>query len=50
MVPDLNEAFNWYNKAAEMGYSEAQYNVCRLAAQGLASPSDYKRAIDWCTT
>jgi TPR repeat protein len=47
---ELNEAFNWYNKAAEMGYSEAQYNVCRLAAQGLVSPSDYKRAIEWCTT
>ena len=47
---DLSEALNWYNKAAEMGYSEAQFNVCRLTAQGLVSPADYKRAIDWCST
>jgi uncharacterized protein len=31
-----------------MGYSQAQYHVCRLAAQGLVSPADYKHAIDWC--
>lgn len=47
---DLNEALKWYQKAAEMGYSEAQYNVCRLTAQGLVSPADYKRATDWCST
>jgi TPR repeat protein len=47
---DLNEALGWYNQAAEMGYSEAQYNVCRLTAQGLASPADYKRSIQWCST
>ena len=47
---DLNEAFSWYNKAAEMGYGEAQYNVCRLTAQGLVSPADYTRAIKWCST
>jgi uncharacterized protein len=47
--PDLNEAFNWYNKAADMGYGEAQYSVCRLAAQGLVHPDDFKHAIDWCS-
>jgi uncharacterized protein len=47
---DLNEALKWYQKAAEMGYSEAQYNVCRLTAQGLVSPADYKHATDWCST
>jgi len=47
---DLNGAFSWYNKAAEMGYGEAQYNVCRLAAQGLVSPADYAGAIKWCST
>jgi TPR repeat protein len=47
---DLNEAFKWYDKAAEMGYREAQFNVCRLAAQGLVSDPDYRREIDWCTT
>jgi TPR repeat protein len=47
---DLNEALSWYNKAAEMGYNEAQFNVCRLTAQGLVSPADYKRSTDWCST
>ena len=47
---DLNGALVWYNKAAEMGYAEAQFNVCRLTAQGLVSPDDYARAIHWCTT
>jgi TPR repeat protein len=45
---DLNEALKWYEKAAEMGYNEAQYNVCRLTAQGLVSPGDYDRSIKWC--
>jgi len=47
---DLNEAFKWYDKAAAMGYNEAQYNVCRLTAQGLVSPPDYKGALKWCST
>jgi len=47
---DLNEALKWYDKAAEMRNRDAQYNVCRLAAQGLVSPADYKHAIDWCST
>jgi TPR repeat protein len=46
---DLNEALQWYTKAAEMGYNEAQYNVCRLTAQGLVSPTDYTRSIKWCS-
>ncbi len=47
---ELTEALSWYNKAAEMGYSQGQYNVCRLTSQGLASPADYNRAIKWCST
>lgn len=46
---DLTEALQWYTKAAEMGYNEAQYNVCRLTAQGLVSPADYMRSIKWCS-
>ena len=38
---ELTETFNWYNKAATMGYAEAQYNVCRLTAPGLVSAADY---------
>jgi len=47
---DLSEAFKWYDKAAALGYNEAQYNVCRLTAQGLVSPADYKGALKWCST
>jgi TPR repeat protein len=46
---DYAEALVWYSKAAEMGYGEAQYNVCRLAAQGLANPADYAGALKWCS-
>ena len=37
---ELTETFNWYNKAATMGYAEAQYNVCGLTAPGLVSAAD----------
>jgi uncharacterized protein len=47
---DLNEALKWYEKSAEMGYNEAQFNVCRLTAQGLVSPNDYDHSIQWCYT
>jgi TPR repeat protein len=46
---DYAEAFHWYSKAAEMGFGEAQYNVCRRAAQGLGTAADYPEAIKWCS-
>jgi uncharacterized protein len=46
---DYAEALGWYSKAAEMGYAEAQYNVCRLTAQGFAKPTDFQGAIKWCS-
>jgi uncharacterized protein len=47
---DYGKALEWYLKAADMGYPQAQYNVCRLTAQGFASPSDYAGGINWCHT
>jgi TPR repeat protein len=47
---DYTEALSWYLKAAEMGYAEAQYNVCRVTAQGFANPPDFSAAIRWCST
>lgn len=46
---DYAEAFHWYLKAAEMGFGEASYNVCRMAAQGLGTAADYPEAIKWCS-
>ena len=46
---DYAEAFRWYLKAAEMGFGEAQYNVCRMAAEGVGTPADYQEAIKWCS-
>jgi TPR repeat protein len=46
---DYAEAFHWYLKAAEMGFGEAQYNVCRMSAQGLGTAADYPEAVKWCS-
>ena len=43
------EAFRWYKKGAEMDFGEAQFNVCRMTAQGLGIPPDYPEAIKWCS-
>jgi uncharacterized protein len=45
---DYTEAFRWYMKAAEVGYGEAKYNLCRMAAQGLGTAADYPEAVKWC--
>lgn len=46
---DYAEAFRWYLKAAEMGFGEAQYNVCSMTAQGLGIPADFTEALKWCS-
>lgn len=46
---DYTEAFRWYMKAAEVGFGDAQYNVCRMTAQGLGIATDYPVAVKWCS-
>jgi uncharacterized protein len=46
---DYAEAFRWYMKAAEVGYGEAQYHVCRAAAEGIGVAADYPEAVKWCS-
>ncbi len=47
---DYAQAFRWYRQGAEMGFGESQYNVCRLAAQGLGGvTTDYHDALKWCS-
>jgi TPR repeat protein len=48
-IPDYKEAFRWYKKGAELGDEEAQYNTCRLSAQGLGTSRDYSEAFHWCS-
>lgn len=46
---DYKEALHWYEKGAELGDEEAQYNTCRLMVQGLGSARDYSEALHWCS-
>jgi hypothetical protein len=46
---DYVVAYRWYQRAAEMGFAAAGYNVCRMAAQGLGVTADYREAKKWCS-
>jgi hypothetical protein len=50
VVPqDFNEAFMWFEKAAEQGNTKAQYNLGRMYREGKGVPKDYNEAIKWYT-
>ena len=50
VVPqDFNEAFMWFEKAAEQGNAKAQYNLGRMYRKGKGVPQDYNEAIKWYT-
>ncbi|MHC5064499.1 MAG: tetratricopeptide repeat protein [Planctomycetota bacterium] len=44
---DLSEAFKWFRKSAELGYSEAQYAMGRAFEYGEHLPKDAAKAINW---
>ena len=37
----------WYRKAAEQGYADAQYNLGVMYAQGQGVRQDYTQAMQW---
>ena len=37
----------WYTRAAEQGYAEAQYNLGYMYEQGRGVAQDYTQAVDW---
>jgi len=44
---DQKQAAYWYEKAAEQGHQEAQYNLARLYATGQGVPRDQEQALRW---
>jgi hypothetical protein len=44
---DQKQAAYWYEKAAEQGHPEAQYNLARLYATGQGVPRDQGQALHW---
>ena len=41
------EAYEWYKKAADQGYSAAQYNIGVLYNNGYGVSQDYNKAYEW---
>jgi TPR repeat protein len=39
----------WYQKAAEQGLAEAQYNLGFMYVNGKGVLKDYKQAVYWCS-
>jgi len=44
---DNSEAVNWYRKAAEQGYAEAQYILGNRYCEGNGLKRDYAEAVKW---
>ena len=44
---DNARAVEWYTRAAEAGYAEAQYNLGYMYEQGRGVPQDYAKAVEW---
>jgi FOG: TPR repeat, SEL1 subfamily len=47
MLKDDKEAVKWYRKAAEQGYTNAQYNLGVMYANGEGVLEDDKEAVRW---
>jgi len=45
--PDLQQALEWYRKAAEQGHAAAQFNLGMMYAQGRGVPRDDAEALNW---
>ena len=44
---DHNKANEWYRRAADQGYAEAQSDLGYMYAQGKGVPQDYNEAVGW---
>ena len=47
LAKDRAEAFQWYRKAAEQGYAEAQNNLGLAYFYGEGVTKDYAEAVKW---
>ena len=46
---DLEPAFSWYRKAAELNYAPAQFHTGTMLADGRGTPKDVSEAVGWLT-
>ena len=46
---DLEAAFSWYRKAAELNYAPAQFHTGTMLADGRGTPKDEGEAVSWLT-
>ena len=44
---NLQKAMEWYQKAAEQGIAESQYNLAQCYANGLGVKQDAEKAVFW---
>ncbi|MDE7252967.1 MAG: hypothetical protein K2O32_08505 [Acetatifactor sp.] len=44
---EVEEAYKWYRKAAEQGYTEAQYTIGTFYENGTCVEQDYGKALEW---
>ena len=44
---DFQQAFKWYERAAEQGNSDAQYCLGMMYDEGKGIPQDYQEALKW---
>ena len=47
MKQDYKEAVEWYRKAAEQGFAEAQHSLGAMYANGLGVKQDFVKALKW---
>ena len=44
---DDAQAVQWYRKAAEQGYAQAQFNLGNMYVDGRGARQDYAQAVHW---
>ena len=47
VAQDYTKAFEWYQKAANQGDADAQYNVGYMYYQGQGVAKNFAKAIEW---
>lgn len=45
----IAEIFEWHKKFADLDVPEAQYHVGRMYANGIGTPQDHAKAVEWLT-
>ena len=44
---NLSQAFEWWLKAAENGYADAQFNLSIMYVEGIGIAKDDCKAVEW---